>query len=313
MRSLDALGEWEELHSLTKKYWQEELDEEKKSKMACLAASSAWSLGEWENMKTYSKSLQEDTSDYTFYQAVQAIHKNEFNYAQKMIEKSREMIDVDLTAMISESRERAYGTMVQAMLFSELEEVIQFKLVPERREIIKLKWWARLERSQKIVEDWQRILKVHSLVLTPREDRRSWLKFASICQRIGNTNLSSKTLGILDLNTRNYIDFSNIEVKYGQIKHYWRTGHKTSAIERLHKLKEDLQEEENSVIKKKVQLIDLNDHKEFNKVQNLLNKCYLKLATWKEKEEGLNEKSLPLLLDYYWEAAKRDEQSYKGE
>lgn len=50
MRSLEALGEWEQLHDLSKRYWPE-LDEEKKSKMACLATSSAWSLGVWENFQ----------------------------------------------------------------------------------------------------------------------------------------------------------------------------------------------------------------------------------------------------------------------
>lgn len=50
MRSLEALGEWEQLHDLSKRYWPE-LDEEKKSKMACLATSSAWSLGAWENFQ----------------------------------------------------------------------------------------------------------------------------------------------------------------------------------------------------------------------------------------------------------------------
>lgn len=245
-----------------------------------------------------------------------AIQKNEFSAAQKMIAKSREIIDVHLTAL-SESRERTYYTMVQAMLYSELEEVIQFKLIPERREFIKSKWWTRLQRSQRIVEDWQKILKVHSLVLTPREDRRSWLKFASICQRVGNTKLSQKTFamlfeaGMLNEPTSSS-DFSNIEVTYGYIKHLWRTGDRTDAIEQLQQLKENLQEEEYSVFSKKVQLIDLNDHKEFSKVQRLLNKCYLKLATWKEKEEGLNEKSLPVIMNYYSEAAKRDEQSYKA-
>ena len=34
--------------------------------------------------------------------------------------------------------------MVNVQMLAELEEVIQFKLVPERREIIKEMWWNRL-------------------------------------------------------------------------------------------------------------------------------------------------------------------------
>lgn len=35
--------------------------------------------------------------------------------------------------------------MVNAQMLSELEEVIQYKLVPERREAIKQMWWDRLQ------------------------------------------------------------------------------------------------------------------------------------------------------------------------
>ena len=61
------------------------------------------------------------------------------------IDKARDMMDTDLTAMAGESYQRAYGAMVNVQMLSELEEVIQFKLVPERREAIKLMWWDRLQ------------------------------------------------------------------------------------------------------------------------------------------------------------------------
>lgn len=35
--------------------------------------------------------------------------------------------------------------MVNAQMLSELEEVIQYKLVPERRDAIKQMWWDRLQ------------------------------------------------------------------------------------------------------------------------------------------------------------------------
>lgn len=35
--------------------------------------------------------------------------------------------------------------MVSCQMLSELEEVIQYKLVPERREIIRETWWERLQ------------------------------------------------------------------------------------------------------------------------------------------------------------------------
>ena len=65
--------------------------------------------------------------------------------------------------MAGESYDRAYGAMVSVQMLSELEEIIQYKLVPERREIIKQMWWDRLH-----VRLTQRIGKGESgLFLTP--------------------------------------------------------------------------------------------------------------------------------------------------
>ena len=43
--------------------------------------------------------------------------------------------------------------MVSVQMLSELEEIIQFKLVPERREAIKRTWWNRLQVSDNI--EWR--------------------------------------------------------------------------------------------------------------------------------------------------------------
>lgn len=39
----------------------------------------------------------------------------------------------------------ASKAMVSCQMLSELEEVIQYKLVPERRDIIRETWWERLQ------------------------------------------------------------------------------------------------------------------------------------------------------------------------
>lgn len=42
-----------------------------------------------------------------------------------------------------------------------------------------------LQGCQRMVEDWQRILMVRSLVISPHEDMRTWLKYASLCGKSG--------------------------------------------------------------------------------------------------------------------------------
>ena len=47
---------------------------------------------------------------------------------------------------------------------------------------------------QRVVDDWQRILQVRSMVIKPQDDERTWLKFASLCRKSGRLHLSHKTL-----------------------------------------------------------------------------------------------------------------------
>ena len=87
--------------------------------------------------------------------------------------------------------------MVTVQMLSELEEVITYKLCAERREAIRQAWWDRLQGCQPVVEDWQRILQVHSLVLTPHENQKTWLKYASLCRKSGQLVLFQKCLMFL--------------------------------------------------------------------------------------------------------------------
>ena len=63
------------------------------------------------------------------------------------INEAREILDSELTALAGESHSRAYPALVNCQLLAELEEVIQYKLMPERQTIIRQAWWDRLQVS----------------------------------------------------------------------------------------------------------------------------------------------------------------------
>ena len=54
--------------------------------------------------------------------------------------------------------------MVSCQMLSELEEVIQYKLVPERRDIIRETWWERLQVTT--VHDKWTHTRTHSYTLS---------------------------------------------------------------------------------------------------------------------------------------------------
>lgn len=192
MRCLEVLSEWQRLYGLVSEYYTHaEADRER---MARMAVTATWNLNKWGEMESYASQLPADSSDSAFFQAVIKVKEEDYGQAQEFIDAARQLIDTELTTMAGESYSRAYPAMLSVQLMSELEEVMQYRLVPERREMIKQKWWQRLQGAQSNVDDWKKILQVRSLVLSPREDMRSWLKFAKLCDRHQRYNLSFKTI-----------------------------------------------------------------------------------------------------------------------
>lgn len=185
MRCLEALGEWSSLHDTVTQNF-DALSEDNKQRAGKLAAAAAWGLHHWESMEKYVKVIPRDSQDGAFYRAILAIHKEHYDEAQRFINVARDLLDTELTAMAGESYQRAYGAMVFVQMLSELEEVIQYKIIPERRPTLRAMWWERLQAGQRLAEDWQKIIQVHSLVLTPQEDMFTWLKYASICRKSGS-------------------------------------------------------------------------------------------------------------------------------
>ena len=255
----------EKLFKLSDENWGI-VDDEIRRGMARMAAASAWGLGEWSTMSEYVQMIPEDSVEGAFYRSVTAVQGDRYPQARqvgragpsntptvcilhilmadspplvapppslKLISMARDVLDTELTALVGESYNRAYGAMVQVQLLSELEEVIEYKMHPERRDMIWRAWWDRLQVRgraggrdavggvdlkqpglqvlsqehahaleyflgeaglclasypqgiQDNIEDWERVLRVHSLVLSPKEEVQALCRYASICRKSG--------------------------------------------------------------------------------------------------------------------------------
>lgn len=237
MRCLEALGEWGSLHNTAEQSF-EAFTDDNRQRAGKLAAAAAWGLQHWESMERYVKIIPRDSQDGAFYRAIMAVHKLHYDEAQYFINLARDLLDTELTAMAGESYQRAYGAMVFVQMLSELEEVIQYKIIPERRPTLRAMWTERLQAGQKLAEDWQKIIQVHSLVLSPQEDTYTWLKYASICRKAGSFKLSHKTLVHLmgyDPSEHVGTPLSTIDplVTFAYCKHLWTSGQKMYAYEQL--------------------------------------------------------------------------------
>ena len=62
----------------------------------------------------------------------------------QFIDETRDILDIELTALVGESYNRAYGVMVNIQLLSEMEEICICLASPERKPQLQKIWWDRL-------------------------------------------------------------------------------------------------------------------------------------------------------------------------
>ncbi|XP_039227525.1 serine/threonine-protein kinase Tor [Drosophila yakuba] len=307
MRCLEALGDWSELSNVTKHEW-ETFGTEAKSRAGPLAAVAAWGLQDWEAMREYVRCIPEDTQDGSYYRAVLAVHHDDFETAQRLIDETRDLLDTELTSMAGESYERAYGAMVCVQMLAELEEVIQYKLIPERREPLKTMWWKRLQGGQRLVEDWRRIIQVHSLVVKPHDDIHTWLKYASLCRKSGSLHLSHKTLVMLlgtdpKLNPHQPLPCNQPQVTYAYTKYMAANNQLQDAYEQLRHFVNTYSQELSCLPPEALKQQD----------QRLMARCYLRLATWQNKlQDSIGPEAIPGALECFEKATSYDPNWYKA-
>lgn len=250
MRCLHALGEWDALASLTGSTWANSAPEVQRM-IAPLATAAAWGLGKWDSMDNYLSSLKRYSPDRSFFGAILALHRNQFREAIACIEQAREGLDTELSALVSESYNRAYQVVVRVQMLAELEELIVYKQCDERKQATMRKTWeTRLEGCQRNVEVWQRMLRLRALVIAPSENIRMWIKFANLCRKSGRMGLAEKSLKQLigsDAPLDSLIPYWNdnkvteksqpgqpprtppaAQVIYGMLKYQWELGQQPS-------------------------------------------------------------------------------------
>ena len=69
----------------------------------------------------------DNQTDGCFYRAILNVSNGHKEEALKFIDKTRETLDTELTALVGESYNRAYKLCVRAQQLVELEEILQIK------------------------------------------------------------------------------------------------------------------------------------------------------------------------------------------
>ena len=294
MRSLHALSDWDSLSALAAQRWPTANSSARRA-MAPLAAGASWSLGEWSKLQTYIKAMKPLSPDREFFSAVLSLHVSNFEDAQKHIFNARDLLVTEMAALINESYNRAYSVVVRSQLITELEEIIQFKKLPpnsEKRTLLRNIWDKRLLGCQKSVGVWQRILKVRSLVIKPKQDVSIWIKFANLCRKAGKFNLAEKALNSLyegsDLSQLIPLKVPSktpYPVIYAQLKFLWASKSKKEALRYLigftSRMAHDLGLDPSNMIAQNISRSGTLSTGYVQDYTKLLARCFLKQGEWR--------------------------------
>ena len=263
MKCLHALGEWESLSALAEDRWHTSTLEIKRA-VAPLATAAAWGLRKWDLMDDYLSVMKSHSPDRSFFGAILALHRNQFREAAMHVQKAREGLDTELSALVSESYNRAYTVIVRVQMLAELEELIIYKQSnnnPVKQETMRRTWETRLLGCQRNVEVWQRMLKLRALVISPKENMPMSIKFANLCRKSGRMGLAEKHLKLLvgseesldfllpdtetgeyGRNQRAFIKNIPPHVNYAVLKYHWAAGKQGSALEALKRFTSEMAE-----------------------------------------------------------------------
>ena len=337
MRCLHALGEWDLLSTLAQEKWVDASGDYRRA-IAPLGAAAAWGLGQWELMDNYLSVMKAHSPDRSFFGAILSLHRNQFDDAAIHIERAREGLDTELSALLGESYNRAYGTVVRVQMLAELEEIIAYKQNvshPEKQDTMRRTWMKRLKGCSSNVEDWQRLLKVRALVISPKENMEMWIKFANLCRKSARFGLAEKALNYLlgpdqDTSTALIDMQAPPQILYAELKYMWGVGHHRDALDNLRrftaKVTRDVEESNAKPITNGDRLLissntisgtEVAHHVpggDFTNYHKLLARCYLKQGEWQiviQKGDWHRDRVKDILASYS-AATQYNSESYKA-
>ena len=258
MKCLKALSDWTKLMSLAEIKWNTIKEKESSRKeVASYAAAAAWNLGRWEELENYTKEMDPNNFDQTFYQAILSIHENDLPQTKEVLEKGWDIVDAKLPGLLRESYIRAYPVVVEIQQLCDIEEVVKYKTKEEtyesREELLSL-WNARLKGCSPSIDIWEKFLSFRPLLVTPEEDLDTWIQFSELCMKNGQMRLAGDTLETLMLRTnynknafysKIYSEVSESEafhpasVVFVYLKYLYKQGPKQKALDLLRNFVEE--------------------------------------------------------------------------
>ncbi|KAI0036252.1 armadillo-type protein [Vararia minispora EC-137] len=169
-----------------------------------MATAAAWSLNDWDQMDNYVASMRHDSPDRAFYRAILSVHQNQFSKVYTHITKARDLLDPEFTSLVGESYGRLYNTMPPCVrdvvtdpyaTSPDREDAVIAPRGTRKRSVSPSTGRSKLQVGRDMYAYASRA--VRTLVLSPDDDPKTWIKFANLCRKNERTQLAEKTINSL--------------------------------------------------------------------------------------------------------------------
>ncbi|KAJ3213356.1 phosphatidylinositol kinase- protein kinase tor1 [Clydaea vesicula] len=315
MNFFSAFGEWSKVLQLSEDCWNKASLSERKI-LSPIAASAAWANEQFNLMEKYTETMS-DSADSLFFNSILAL-KNNMSSADAMpfIDKARDYLVVELEALIGESYSRAYSVIVRLQMLAQLEEIISFgSASAEKQKVIATIWNDRLSGCQKSFDIWQKMLRIRSIVIKPKNDLTTHIKFSTLCRKSGKLNLASKSLLSLLNNQPANGDLKSLDTKsedprlvYAICKHLWESS--TNGVEKINIIK--LLKKFCGEFSSTIGIFKVNDiNQQLSSLHaswkiNLLSKIFTKLGDYSLylQKDNFSKEAIPHITSLYGAATK---------
>ncbi|KAJ2028280.1 phosphatidylinositol kinase- protein kinase tor1, partial [Coemansia sp. S3946] len=208
LRCMFEMSDWDALLPFFERIWRGN-DHQLQMASANIGMSMAWTLGDIENMEFYMSKLPNNSNDKSFCTALLSVYHNKWDEAKEHITKAREEIRENLVSRATESYSRGHQLVFNCQMLTELEEVIIYKTLPDdtqRQGAIINTWRQRLKGMPQDVGMWQKLLRLHSMVLRPILDLDTWIKYVNMCRKSEQMTIARQAIVQLLQDEANYLE-----------------------------------------------------------------------------------------------------------
>ncbi|KAJ1988065.1 phosphatidylinositol kinase- protein kinase tor1 [Coemansia spiralis] len=196
IRCLFEMSDWESLVPIYSRIWCSS-NPQLQQETAGIGVKVAWAVGDIDQMELCLSSIPNTNKEKPFCNALLSVYKNNFSDALQFISECRKQLETTLDSHSTDLYSQGYSQVFDCQMLTELEEVIEYKNSHkdyERQAAIVSTWKKRLDGIQPDVGMWQKLLRLHGMVLRPVLDLDTWIRYINLCRASGLMKMARRAI-----------------------------------------------------------------------------------------------------------------------